>query len=87
MFVTTTGEVLIYDAQGKRVRAMTLPEGAEVTSGLGSKATSAGSDGKNDDDDDEDGETKGGVYTAHPWAWGGAGRQMIDDHSDGLKAD
>lgn len=71
LFVTAAGEVLIYDAQGKRVRAMTLPEGTEITpqagganspaSGGGNNKQSAGfRDEKDAEDDDSDDETKGG---------------------------
>lgn len=62
--------MLIYDAQGKRVRAMTLPEGAEITPQSAGSATGAGSPknmnagvssrdektnvGDDNDDDDDD---------------------------------
>lgn len=57
LFVTTAGEVLIYDAQGKRVRAMSLPEGAEISSSSDSTSAIplAGSDSKDDDDTDDEG--------------------------------
>ena len=64
--------MLIYDAQGKRVRAMTLPEGAEIThqsggamsptGGGGSKhlGGSSSRDEKHSDDDSDNDEMKGG---------------------------
>ncbi|CAB1118236.1 unnamed protein product [Ectocarpus sp. CCAP 1310/34] len=70
LFVTAVGEVLIYDAQGKRLRAMTLPEGAEITpDSTGANSPTSGSKKKpaflrdekdDDDDDDSDDEVKGG---------------------------
>lgn len=58
--MTTAGEVLIYDAQGKRVKAMALPEGAEVSPIGGPSPQQPGtakSDGKDSDSGDE---SKGG---------------------------
>lgn len=60
LFVTTTGEVLIYDGQGKRVKAMMLPQGAEVTSPSAlSTTTSKVAESKKDEDDDSDTDAKG----------------------------
>lgn len=78
LFVTAAGEVLIYDAQGKQIKAMVLPEGAQITSVDGHNERSprfAASEGKDDDSDDEgkDGEEKegdskgGGKVTSVDW--------------------
>ena len=94
LFVTAAGEVLIYDAQGKRVRAMTLPEGAEITpqsSGAssptngGNKQASALRDAK-DNDDDSDDEAKGGEEKeASETSRGGKGRVIFVDWYDGAE--
>lgn len=77
--MTTAGEVLVYDAQGKRVKAMTLPEGARVSSGDGADAhLSSPRDGKYDDSDDEDKQGEGEKD-------GGKGRVISLDWYDGAE--
>lgn len=51
LFVTTAGDVLVYDAQGKRVKSMVLPVGANIYDGVDERTPS---DGKYDDDSDDD---------------------------------
>lgn len=87
LFVTAAGEVLIYDAQGKRVGAMTLPEGTEITkqsggggamspTGGGNKQLSGSRDEKDGDDDDDDSEDemKAGEGKEAGGGGGGGGR-------------
>lgn len=68
--MTSAGQVLIYDAQGKRVKSLSLPEGAEVvqsSGGLGSgkpsstagPSNSGEAKGRDDDDSDEDSKAVG----------------------------
>lgn len=64
--------MLIYDAQGKRVRAVTLPEGAEITpkstdsaagatnNSVENAAGASSRDEKDDDDDDDEDDDDGG---------------------------
>ena len=52
--MTTAGEVLIYDAQGKRLRAMVLPEGAETSPTDRPGGTSSTASQAEEEDDDED---------------------------------
>lgn len=99
LFVTAAGEVLIYDAQGKRMRAMTLPDGAEITHGDGGSpaggsstaqaATSSSREKKNtDDDDDSDDEAKRGgegKESAGRVGSGSKGRVIFVDWYDGAE--
>lgn len=80
--------MLIYDAQGKRVRAMTLPEGTEITPQPGGAMSPSGGGGgggnkhlaessrdeKDAEDDDSDEEMKGGGEGKE--AGPGGGRQL-----------
>lgn len=60
--MSTAGEVLIYDAQGKHVRAMPLPQGTQASPAGGRKGVPSSSaspaagrgNSKNADDDDDD---------------------------------
>lgn len=93
MFVTAAGEVLIYDAQGKRVRAMTLPEGTEITPQPDAPISPTfGSnkgfrDKKDAEDDDSDDETKGGEgkEAGGKFGKGGKGRVVFVDWYDGAE--
>lgn len=83
LFVTTAGEVQIYDAQGKRVRAMSLPEGASVTPTDASPLAATHADGKHDDesDDDRDEGKEGSAGTGGK----GRGRVVSVDWYDGAE--
>lgn len=96
LFVTAAGEVLIYDAQGKRVRAMTLPEGTEITPQQGGGASpisggkqlAAGSRDEKDAEDDSDDDTKGGEGKEAGGKAGkgeGKGRVIFVDWYDGAE--
>lgn len=80
--MTTAGEVLVYDAQGKRIKAMVLPEGANTHDGVDGGAPS---DGKHDDDSDDD-EGKEGEGKEDGSARGkGKGRVISLDWYDGAE--
>lgn len=92
--MTAAGEVLIYDAQGKRVRAMTLPEGAEITPQSAGGANSPTSNrqaaalrDEKDNDDDSDEETKAGEgkESSETTGRGGKGRVIFVDWYDGAE--
>lgn len=94
LFVTAAGEVLIYDAQGKHVRAMALPEGTEITppSGGGPVSPSGGGGSMRDEkdaEDDSDDEMKGGEGKeagGRPGnGGGGKGRVIFVDWYDGAE--
>ena len=82
LFVTTAGEVLVYDAQGKRVKAMPLPDGAKMSDGVDAGTPSDGKyDGDSDDDEGKEGEGKEDGSTRGK----GKGRVISLDWYDGAE--
>lgn len=91
--MTTAGEVLIYNAQGKRLRAMSLPEVARVS--LADESPSERKQGSDVDDDDDDldsedgegkGETKGERERDCSGGYKGSGGRVVSvDWYDGAE--